>query len=185
MVKYILISLIIKILSINDNVEVKATVVLSNKTSNEECYAVSENKNPQGPLVPCNFLDTRFVECLRLISKNHTKDALCKKDVRTGGMAKVNVTCSVLPCIECSGNREFVREVSCVAYSGHYFLTTLLYSVFLGFFGVDRFCLGYSTAGVGKLISFGGLGIWWLIDIYLLVSGNLMPADGSMWEPFY
>ena len=40
-------------------------------------------------------------------------------------------------------------------------------------------------AAVGKLITLGGLGLWWLIDIGLLVTGTLMPEDGSNWVPWY
>lgn len=40
-------------------------------------------------------------------------------------------------------------------YSGHYFLTTLLYSIFLGVLGVDRFVLGYTGTAVAKLLTLG------------------------------
>jgi len=37
---------------------------------------------------------------------------------------------------------------------------------------------------VGKLLTLGGVGIWWIVDIVLLVSGGLIPEDGSNWVPF-
>lgn len=44
--------------------------------------------------------------------------------------------------------------------------TVLLFSLFLGQFGVDRFLLGKTGSGICKLI-FGWLtlGIWWLVDV--------------------
>jgi hypothetical protein len=55
----------------------------------------------------------------------------------------------------------------------------------LGIFAVDRFSLGYSAIAVGKLMTLGGLGVWWIIDIILLINGNLTPADDSQWEPYF
>ncbi len=34
----------------------------------------------------------------------------------------------------------------------------------LGFFGADRFYKDDVALGVIKLLTFGGLGVWWLID---------------------
>ena len=46
--------------------------------------------------------------------------------------------------------------------------TILIFSIFLGEFGVDRFMLGDTGLGVGKLLTFGGCLVWWLIDLFLI-----------------
>lgn len=151
-----------------------------------------ERLNPNSPLVPCRFLDERWIDCNDPVEApngaNRTKTiGTCLKfgGTRYDQVERTNVSCRVLPCIECRGNRVFYREVPCIKYTGHYFLSTVLYSIFLGVLAVDRFCLGYSAIAVGKLMTLGGLGVWWLVDIFLLLSGRLMPADGSNWQPYY
>ena len=93
--------------------------------------------------------------------------------------------CTVLDRIECYGNRTFLRgNFPCIKYSDQYFLTTLLYSILLGLIGMDRFCLGQTGTAVAKLLSIGGLGVWWIVDIVLLISNELTPEDHSNWNKF-
>lgn len=59
------------------------------------------------------------------------------------------------------------------------FLTALLLGLFFGVFGVDRFYLGYTGLGLLKLFTFGGCGIWALVDQILILTGSLKAKDGS------
>ena len=63
-------------------------------------------------------------------------------------------------------------------FSDKEWLTTVLLSFFVGWFGIDRFYLGYVGLGVLKLISFGGFGIWYIIDLILLVTGRMTDSKG-------
>ena len=49
-------------------------------------------------------------------------------------------------------------------------LTALLLSILIGSLGVDRFYMGHVGLGILKLITFGGFGIWWLIDLILIAT---------------
>eukprot|EP00928_Gymnodinium_smaydae_P036036 TRINITY_DN25246_c0_g1_i1.p1 TRINITY_DN25246_c0_g1~~TRINITY_DN25246_c0_g1_i1.p1 ORF type:complete len:547 (-),score=34.86 TRINITY_DN25246_c0_g1_i1:91-1731(-) len=52
-----------------------------------------------------------------------------------------------------------------------------LMSLFGGFLGLDYFYLGYPLLGLAKLITFGGMGIWWLNDIIRTGSGPVYAHD--------
>ena len=55
----------------------------------------------------------------------------------------------------------------------------LAFSFFFGFLGIDRFITGRWLTGILKLITFGGFGIWYLVDLILLGTENFKDADGN------
>lgn len=56
---------------------------------------------------------------------------------------------------------------------------TLIMSIFFGTLGVDRFIMGKVGTGILKLITFGGCGIWWLIDLILIATKH--PFENVEW----
>uniref|UniRef100_A0A8D8AN60 TM2 domain-containing protein almondex n=1 Tax=Culex pipiens TaxID=7175 RepID=A0A8D8AN60_CULPI len=95
--------------------------------------------------------------------------------------SQFKTNCTVNGEILCFGNRTFMRKVPCNWTQGYRWSTTLILSITLGGFGVDRFFLGHWQEGIGKLFSFGGLGVWTLIDVLLISLHYLGPADGSLY----
>jgi len=57
-------------------------------------------------------------------------------------------------------------------------MVLLLLSIFLGGLGVDRFYAGSIGLGILKLLTLGGCGIWWLIDLIMIATGSFKDGNG-------
>jgi len=94
---------------------------------------------------------------------------------------KYSANCSVDPKVLCFGRRDFPKQIPCNWTGGHRWLTALILSITLGGFGADRFYLGHWQEGIGKLFSFGGLGVWTLVDVVMIAVRYVGPSDGSLY----
>lgn len=59
------------------------------------------------------------------------------------------------------------------------FPVTLFFCFLLGGLGVHRFYTGYTGLGILQLLTAGGCGIWWLIDLISIVFGKYKDANGN------
>ncbi len=53
-------------------------------------------------------------------------------------------------------------------------------SLVLGMVGGDRFYLGSVGLGFLKFLTGGGICLWWLIDLVLLLTSQMRDADGDV-----
>jgi hypothetical protein len=58
-------------------------------------------------------------------------------------------------------------------------VVAILFCLFLGYFGIHRFYLGYTGIGLIQLFTLGFFGIWVLVDLILLLFGELKPKYGD------
>lgn len=57
-------------------------------------------------------------------------------------------------------------------------LACLLFLLLLGPWGIHRFYVGKIGTGFLFLITLGGLGLWWLIDLILICAGGFTDDNG-------
>lgn len=57
-------------------------------------------------------------------------------------------------------------------------LTTGLLCLLLGVFGAHRFYVGKYATGFLQLITLGGMGIWMLVDLIMLITGQFKDKAG-------
>ena len=60
-----------------------------------------------------------------------------------------------------------------------YYVLAVFIAGTIGILGIDRLYLGYKPMWLLKLFTIGGLGIWWLIDLYRIIAQDLKPKNGE------
>ena len=82
-------------------------------------------------------------------------------------------------CVKCGvavNNRSLSGQVGPV--SDKEWLPALLLAFFVGVFGVHRFYTGHIGIGIVQLLTFGGCGIWALIDFIMIITGSYTDVNG-------
>eukprot|EP00731_Ephydatia_muelleri_P024746 Em0016g1017a len=143
-------------------------------------------------MVLCCLLPEHFYTCdspkLNVSADQNRDVGYCKQfgGVNYEDVTNTSVYCTVVNGVDCYGNKTFIKyNVPCLRYNGYYFPTIVLYSLFFGILGVDRFCLGYTCLGVAKLLTLGGIGVWWVVDLILLIAGVVPPENGYSWDQYF
>lgn len=125
--------------------------------------AKSSTTTEQAITMPTNQLDLLKAVKSNLLKQEATTEGLSRKEKRI--LRKVSRKIKKAERRGSSGDKSWVAA--------------LLLSFFLGALGIDRFYLGYTTLGIIKLLTLGGLGVWALIDFILILVKALKPKDGD------
>ena len=102
-----------------------------------------------------------------------TATAAVKTDAKTSGAKEVTSRKAIAKAEKNSLLNKFKRA------GGKSQLIALLLVILVGGLGIHRFYLGYTWQGVVQLLTLGGCGIWALIDLIRIITGDLQPKDGS------
>jgi len=57
-------------------------------------------------------------------------------------------------------------------------MITLLLCFFLGCYGAHRFYTGHTKVGIIQLLTCGGLTLWMWYDLFMIVTGKFVDAQG-------
>ena len=92
-------------------------------------------------------------------------------------MANERMVTRETPVVDPQTGNEFRADQIPGIFSPKNWVTALVLSLLFGYLGVDRFYLGRGGLGFVKLITLGGGGLWWIIDIILIATKSAQ--DGS------
>ncbi len=104
------------------------------------------------------------------------KEVKVADEVAAGAMTKKELRKSI------KAQKKELRKAAKANGKGKSQLVALLLVIFVGVLGIHRFYLGYPIAGIIQLLTLGGFGIWALIDLIMIITGDLKPKDGDYTE---
>lgn len=131
----------------------------------------------------CYYHDNKEVvsactECGRFICSE------CKVDINGKAVCKTCIETGVFE----PNNKYKYDRINQQGYNNYYssnltqksWLVTLLLCLFVGTLGVHRFYVGKIGTGILQLITFGGFGIWTLVDIILIACKKFTDVNGDL-----
>ena len=81
-------------------------------------------------------------------------------------------------------NQEDELSSPAIAGEGKSQIIAAILAFAIGGLGIHRFYLGYTWQGVVQLLTAGGCGVWALIDLIRICTGDLQPKNGSYAKTF-
>jgi len=63
--------------------------------------------------------------------------------------------------------------------SQNQWIVVLLLAFFLGFIGAHRFYVGKNGTGILMMLTLGGIGLWVLYDLIIIITGNFKTKEGN------
>lgn len=140
-------------------------VAVAQNTENLTVQSVNSTENAA---VEASIV-SKAVVSNNILAKNEV--ATLKNSTQTSTHAVKSATViskkAKLKLVSSVSNKTLSQEIDWVAF---------ILCLFLGVFGIHRFYLGYPLIGVLQILTLGGFGIWILIDLIRIITGDLGPA---------
>lgn len=81
--------------------------------------------------------------------------------------------------VSCPGCGHPLKPLRPAQVSSRSRLVAILMCFFVGVLGIHRFYVGKIGTGIGMILTFGGFGIWWLVDLIMIAAGSFTDIDGK------
>lgn len=75
--------------------------------------------------------------------------------------------------------KKIITTTNTIGSDGKSQVTAFILALLVGGLGIHRFYLGYTWQGIVQLLTFGGCGIWAMIDFIRIMTGSLQPKDSE------
>lgn len=117
------------------------------------------------------------------VNIGHASFPVQKKEVTATTLSYDNQQAANVQTVQAAQQLESADAyVSPAADDGKSQLVALLLVIFVGGIGIHRFYLGYTVIGIIQLLTLGACGIWTLIDLIRIATGDLKPKGGEYSE---
>jgi len=80
--------------------------------------------------------------------------------------------------MEATTNATAATGIPVQATSDKDFVPAILLCFFVGMLGAHRFYVGKIGTGILQILTFGGLGIWVMVDFIMIATGNFKDKQG-------
>jgi TM2 domain-containing membrane protein YozV len=80
--------------------------------------------------------------------------------------------------MEATTNATAATDMPVQAISDKDFVPAILLCFFVGMLGAHRFYVGKIGTGILQILTFGGLGIWVMVDFIMIATGNFKDKQG-------
>ncbi len=176
-----------------------ATMVLSSCTAEKRVYTKGYNINWYGgkskvSQVSADRQKTNHLESLTASSATGLSDELNYQEMKFRSIEVIpsntkEVTASVIAAVEAAELPKVVKKTivrkakkmnpEAMPVTGDKSqVVALVLAIVIGGLGIHRFYLGYTWQGVVQLLTAGACGVWSLIDIIRIATGDLGPNGG-------
>jgi TM2 domain-containing membrane protein YozV/uncharacterized Zn finger protein (UPF0148 family) len=116
--------------------------------------------------------------------ERHKKDRRIKKQLKELYEQEIDLNSQIKSLISAQNNLTRVFDVKKsddqykIFASSKSWSIAMILAIIFGYFGFHRFYSGHWKIGIVQLLTLGGVGIWWIIDIFMIATNRYKDSRG-------